>query len=361
MIRRRRPPLDALQPQRVCLIKPSALGDIVQTLPVLSALRGLWPQAHITWVVKDCFADLLTDHPELDQIVTFKPNPIGGALVREMLRLFAVLRREPYDLAIDLQGLLRSGSMAWATGAPRRIGFSCGREGSRWCYTDIIDVPPHDMPVTQRYWKVVHALGGGAEIPPASIGIQTSHRLWALQKLAGLPRPVLAIHPGAGWTTKRWPARHFSRIAEMAQRTYGASVVLIGGNDCRKEGREIADHCDGPVLDLTGQTRLRELAALCESVDVVLSGDSGPMHLAAAVGTPVVSIFTCTNVTRHAPFGQESRVVASHVHCAASHRKMCPAMICMDELTPFRVWPMLSETLREACAGRQPAVIRAAA
>jgi heptosyltransferase-2 len=365
MIRkRRRPPLDTLHPRRICLIKPSALGDIVQTLPVLSALRARWPQAHIAWVVKDCFADLLADHPELDQIVTFKPNPIGGALVREMFRLFRVLHREPYDLAIDLQGLLRSGGMAWASGAPRRVGFSCGREGSTWCYTDSIEIPPQDMPVTQRYWKVVSALGGPPEVPAARIGIRPAHERWAQEQLQALPRPVLAIHPGAGWLTKRWPARHFARIAEMVQRTFGGGIVLVGGNDCRQEGAEIASRCSGPVLDLTARTTLRQLAALLASTDVVLSGDSGPMHLAAAVGAPVVSLFTCTNVTRHAPFGQESRVVSSHVHCAASHRKTCPSMICMDELTPFRVWPMLSQTLQEACARlEQPAVrtLRAAA
>lgn len=351
--RRSPPPLDTLQPRRVCLIKPSALGDIIQTLPVLSALRRLWPQAHLSWVVKDCFADLLCDHPDLDQIVTFKPNPIGGALLKEMYRLFRVLHQEPYDLAIDLQGLLRSGSMAWATGAPRRIGFSCGREGSTWCYTDTIEIPPHDMPVTQRYWKVITALGGDSYIPAARFGLLTQHQAWAQQQLAALPGPVLAIHPGAGWQTKRWPARHFSRIAQLAHRQYRSSIVLVGGNDCRASAEEITQQCSGPVLDLTGRTTLRQLAALLQAVDVVLSGDSGPMHLAAAVGTPVVSLFTCTNVTRHAPFGQEERVVASHVHCAASHRKTCPAMICMDELTPFRVWPMLSVTLQEVLDRRR--------
>ena len=347
-----RPPLALLEPRRVCIIKPSALGDIVQTLPVLTALRSMWPRAHISWVVKDCFADLLADHPELDQVVPFQHRPIGRKLFGEMARLFRVLHREPYDLAIDLQGLLRSGAMAVASGAPRRIGFSCGREGSRYCYTDQIEVPLHDIPVTERYWKVVSALGGPDEIPAARIGIQETHRAWAARQLELLSGPVLAIHHGAGWLTKRWPARHFARIAGMAQRKFDAAIVLIGGNDCRTEGAEIARACSGPVLDLTGRTSLRELAALSEAVDVVLSGDSGPMHLAAAMGTPVVSLFTCTNVTRHAPFGQEHRVLASHVPCAASHRKVCPAMVCMDELTPFRVWPLLSQTLQQVCEQR---------
>lgn len=350
---RSRPPLSTLNPRRICLIKPSALGDVVQTLPVLAALRQRWPGAHITWVVKDCFADLLEDHPQLDEIITFQDASKGGAFLPELMRLARILRRQPYDLAIDLQGLLRSGLMALVSGAPRRVGFSCGREFSTRCYTDIVDIPPTDMPVTQRYWKVVSALGGAPEVPPSIIGVQPWHRQWAVQKLYSLPRPILAIHPGAGWQTKRWPARHFARIAALASHHFGAGIVLIGGPECRDDGRYIAATCLGPVVDLTGGTSLRQLAAVVEQADVVFSGDSGPMHLAAAVGARVVSVFTCTNVVRHAPYGQEHRVVATQVPCAASHKKVCPLMACMDELTPHRVWPMLAEALGEA-AGVQP-------
>jgi lipopolysaccharide heptosyltransferase II len=353
MIRfRTRPPLSALTPQRVCLIKPSALGDIVQTLPVLSALRAMWPKAYIAWVVKDCFADLLADHPDLDAAIPFTHRTLSGVFLREMRRLWGVLHREPFDLAIDLQGLLRSGLMSLASGAPRRIGFSCGRECSTWCYTDQVPVPPQDIPVMQRYWSVVTALGGPGDMPAARIGIQPEHRAWAARQVAGLARPLLAIHPGAGWATKRWPARHFAAIATRAQRDFGAGIALIGGKDCCGAATEIAAQLQRPPLDLTGRTTLRQLAALCESADVVLSGDSGPMHLAAAVGTRVVSVFTCTNTIRHAPHGQAQHVVATSVACAASHRKLCGEMLCMDELTPFRVWPTLSGVLQQATAAR---------
>lgn len=352
MIRKRpRPPLDALQPQRICLIKPSALGDIIQTLPVLSALRARWPCAHITWVVKDSFADLLTDHPEIDDLIRFDDHAGGIQFLRQTVRLIRELHHEPYDLAIDLQGLLRSGAMSIASGAKRRIGFSCGREGSTWCYTDILPVPPRDIPVTQRYWKVVSALGGSPTIPPVRIGILPEHRIWAERQLRGLPRPLLAIHPSAGWETKRWPAKHFARLAAQASSTYGVGIVLVGGPDAAPRAREITELYRGPLVDLTGRTTLRQLAAVTERASVVLSGDSGPMHLAAALGKPVVSVFTCTNVVRHAPLGQEHRVVATQVACRASHKKVCPLMVCMDELTPFRVWPMLSRTLQEAAEG----------
>ncbi|MFV0442944.1 MAG: glycosyltransferase family 9 protein [Planctomycetaceae bacterium] len=353
MIRfRKRPPLSSLTPRRVCLIKPSALGDIVQTLPVLSALRRLWPEAHIAWVVKNCFADLLTDHPELDEVIGFTPRTMSGMFLRETRHLWRALREDPFDVAIDLQGLLRSGYMAWASGAPRRIGFSCGREGSTWCYTDQLEVPPTDMPVMQRYWKVVRAFGGSNDIPPAQLGVLPEHRLWAARQILSRDQPLLAIHPGAGWQTKRWPARHFLRIAQLAAEHHDATILLIGGPDCRAAADEIVAGFGGPIIDLCGRTTLRQLAALCEQADVVLSGDSGPMHLAAAVGTRVVSIFTCTNTIRHAPHGQEESVIASQVACAASHRKLCSHMLCMDELTPFRVWPKLSAELQNVVEQR---------
>ncbi|MEZ6065556.1 MAG: glycosyltransferase family 9 protein [Planctomycetaceae bacterium] len=342
---RSRPPLTTLQPRRICIVKPSALGDIVQSLPVLSALRERWPDAHISWVVKECFSDLLVDHPELDEVIPFNGSARRSRFFIELARLGRVLRSRDYDLAIDLQGLLRSGAMVQATGARRRIGFSCGREGSTLCYTDIVPVGPGDIPVTERYWKVVRALGIDVDIPPVQLGLRPEHHQFATQAVSGLDGPILAIHPSAGWETKRWPVHHFERIARLAYQRHRASILLIGGKDAMPAAAQIRKSAIGPMLDLTGRTTLRELAAVISQSDVVLSGDSGPMHLAAAMETRVVSLFTCTNTIRHAPYGQEHRVVATRVSCAASHRKVCPMMDCMRELTPLRVWPMLSATL----------------
>jgi heptosyltransferase-1 len=347
-LRRSIPPLDALNPRRICIVKPSALGDVIQSLPVLAALRSRWPESQIAWVVKDCFADLLTDHPELDEVIPFDGQARGRRFLVELLRIGRLLRTRNYDLAIDLQGLLRSGAMVRATGAPRRVGFSCGREGSTWCYTDILPVNDADESVLLRYWKVAQALGVQSEIPPVRLGLNTTHEEFAARQLESLPRPILAIHPSAGWATKRWPEHHFLRIAHLAREHYQAGIVIVGGRDAMPAGRLIADSGIAPVVDLTGRTTLRQLAAVVSRVDAMLSGDSGPMHLAAAMGTRVVSLFTCTNTIRHAPFGQEQRVVATRVPCAASHRKVCPVMDCMRELLPARVWPTLSAALLEA-------------
>src|SRR5262245_37412614 len=160
-----RPPLRLYEPRRVALLKPSALGDVVHSLPVLSALRRRYPSAHLTWVVNAAYEPLLRGHPHLDEVLPFDRGAARagwGAAVRAVAGFFAELRRRRFDLVIDLQGLLRSGLMASATGAPRRVGLGGAREGARWFYTDVVPVPePGSTHAVDRYWLVAQALGAG--------------------------------------------------------------------------------------------------------------------------------------------------------------------------------------------------------
>ena len=149
--------------QRIALIKPSALGDIAHSLPVLTALRQRYPSVHIAWVVNKSYESLLTGHPDLDETIPFDRNALRrglGQTVLTFLRFLALLRNQRFDLAIDLQGLFRTGLMTWATGAPRRVGLSSAREGAAHSYTDCIRVPDvHNMHAVDRYLLVTQALG----------------------------------------------------------------------------------------------------------------------------------------------------------------------------------------------------------
>ncbi len=340
-------PLDQIEPRRICVIKPSALGDVVQALPVLAGLRARWPAADIAWVINRSLAELLAGHPELDRVLEF--DRAGRALgrVARAASLSTELRRARFDLTIDLQGLLRSGFMTLATWAPRRVGMNTAREGARLAYTDTINVPT-EMPAVERYWLVAKALGCPGSPPTPKLGIRQSDHAWAALRLASLPRPVLMIHPGARWETKRWPPKHFAELARRARQSFGAGVVLVGAPDDLHRCATIAAALEGNCVNLAGQAGLLQLAALCAAADVFLSGDTGPMHMAAAVGTPVVGVFTCTSTTRAGPYGAGHRVVATGVSCAASYLKMCPTLACMQELGADRVWPALVATLGEA-------------
>jgi lipopolysaccharide heptosyltransferase II len=212
-------------------------------------------------------------------------------------------------------------------------------------------IPTRDLPALEKYRRVAAALGC-TEVPPrARLGIGPSQRAWANLQLRGLPRPWLAIAPGAQWETKRWPPEHYAELARHAQRQFAASIVLVGSSSDQAASQHVATGLNGPVKNLAGQTDLLQLAAICEAADLFLSGDTGPMHLAAAVGTPVVSLFTCTSPLRAGPRGNESRIVSTTVPCASSYLKRCPAMICMQELTPERVWPTLARTFEALPAG----------
>lgn len=346
-------PLHELTPQRICLIKPSALGDIVQSLPVLTALRSRWPEAYIAWVANRGLSGILRGHPHLDEVIEFDRSPRGWQGWAAVRRLASQLASRQFDLAVDLQGLLRSGLMTLATRAPRRVGLASAREGAAWTYTDSVAVDTLEQSAVTRYWQVARALGCPGDPPQPRLGFTPALRNWARQQLGALPRPIVAIHAGAQWETKRWPPRHFAEVARRAQTEFGASVLLIGGPGEGQLADEIAAGLVGPYANFAERTQLLELAALLEAADVVCSGDTGPMHLAAAVGAPVVAVFTCTSPVRAGPYGSCHRVVATNVDCAASYLKRCSKMICMQELTPDRVWPALRAALSEWAARRQ--------
>ncbi|MFL5328221.1 MAG: glycosyltransferase family 9 protein [Gemmataceae bacterium] len=337
----------SLAPCRIALIKPSALGDIVHSLPVLSALRQRWPNAQITWVVNRSYASLLNGHPDLDAILpvdraAFRDGPITGATT--MIRLARRLHDGHFDLVIDLQGLLRTGLMCLATGAARRIGFANAREGAPWCYTDRISVPDADqIHAVDRYWRVVEAIGAGDCPKKFFVPIPDMARSQVSSWLAAWPRPWVVLGVGARWVTKRWPPHNFAALARRALDRFGGSVIFIGGSEDATAVQSVKLH--KPALDLCGKTSLPQLAAVLERADVVLANDTGPLHLAAALGRPTIAPYTCTLVTRHGPYGQAHRTASAMVPCHGSYRKTCDHMSCLPTLPPERLFGLLDEVM----------------
>jgi len=154
---------------------------------------------------------------------------------------------------------------------------------------------------------------------------------------------MLAV--GARWETKRWRTTHFAALAAHALKRFGGSVILLGGPDDRELSQAVAQSVHFPVLDLTEQTTLPELAAVLARADVVIANDSGPLHLAAALGRPVVAPYTCTKIVGHGPYSSQSGAVESRVWCQGSYLAKCSRLECMTELTPERLWPALEEVL----------------
>ena len=360
--------LDRLHPRRIALLKPSALGDIVHALPVLPALRTRFPAAHITWVVNTAYEPLLAGHPDLTDTLAFDRGAFQKGVrraIRYSLGFAAELRRQRFDLVIDLQGLLRTGLMCLATGSPRRVGFANAREGSRHTYTHKVRVPDADrIHAVDRYWRIAEALGAGDGPKRFHVPLQAAEVEWAHAELAGLPRPWLAFAVGARWLTKRWPPAHFAELARRAQAHFGGTCVFVGTADDTALSHEVIGRAGGRespggaapgnfrsparqyLRDFTGRTTLPRLAALLSLADVMIANDTGPLHLAAALGRPCVAPYTCTRVALHGPYGSTAGGVETSVPCRGSYLKTCDKLICMPELTPDRLWGRLAEVLR---------------
>jgi len=333
---------------RILLIKPSALGDIMHSLPVLTALRRLYPRASIAWLVNRVYQPLLAGHPDLDETIPFDRGMVRTGVVSGtfwFLRFLRSLRREPFDMVIDLQGLLRSGLMTFATRARRRIGLASAREGARWFYTEVVD-DTSAMHAVERYWKVIEALGSGAQEKRFVLPVAPDAAHWAHSELADCPRPWLALAVGSRWRTKRWPPEHFAALAQRALDRFGGAVILVGTPDETAVSQATARLIHGPVRDFTGRTTLPQVAALLHAADVTLANDTGPLHLAVALGRPVLAPYTCTKIELTGPYGQTERAVATRVWCAGSLIRQCDRLDCMRELTPDRLWPILDEMLQ---------------
>jgi heptosyltransferase-1 len=336
--------LTEVSPRRIALIKPSALGDIVHSLPVLCALRSRFPDARITWVVNRSYEPLLRGHKALDATLPFDRSATKSPV--KLLRFARRLRAGRFDLVIDLQGLLRTGLMAALTGAARRVGLSSSREGASFFYTDVV---PDDWNAhaVDRYWRVAAALGAGDGPKRFDVPVEPDALAWADRQLGRLPRPWLVFAVGARWLTKRWPPAHFAALGRQAFQRAGGSAVFVGSRDESALAHRCAALLTGPTLDLSGRTTLPQLAAILSRADVVLANDSGPLHLAAALGRPVIAPYTCTDVRRHGPYGATGGAVSTMVACRASYVRRCDHLSCMSELTPDRIWPRLAEVLSE--------------
>ena len=350
--------LAQLHPQRVCIIKPSSLGDVVHALPVLAALHDRWPHSHFSWVINQSLTRLVAEHPALDEVIPFDRGSMNGGPrgIANFCRFLYMLRSKRFDLTIDLQGLLRSGLMAAATGAPVRVGLAEAREGSRLFLTHPIKPSPTTTHAVDKLLAVAEALGAAVESPRFVVPISESERTWARQILNATPRPILVLNPGARWLTKRWPPEHFAEIARRAVEHHRVGLVVVGAPEDQPLAAALRVALAGlPLLDLAGKTTLGQLAAVIEASEVFVSNDTGPLHLAAAIGAKTVGIFTCTSPLKTGAYGPKALSARSCVWCAPSFVKTCNRLECMSELSPDRVWPCVQLQLDSSNAGQSAA------
>jgi heptosyltransferase I len=333
------PILSTLHHGRILLIKPSSLGDIVHTLPVVSAIKAQWPGVHLTWVVKRRWAELVRRVDGVDRVW-----PVDDGAVNWVKQGWA-LRAERFDLAVDLQGLFRSGAVAWLSGVPLRIGFANGREGSPWFYTTRVPVPVLEMHAVDRYLLVAGAMGARLQGSPQFRFNVLDEDLAIVRNILSekgisFDQPWVAMNVSARWPTKRWPLSSFAAVLDRLHGEGRGPVVVIGSAEDRCDVEALRAVTTTPFIDLAGAVPLGCLPALLSKAAAMITNDSGPMHIAAAVGIPVVALFGPTSEVRTGPYGAGHRVLTSSVPCRPCFSRVCrhaPELECLRALTPEEV------------------------
>ena len=323
-------------PQRILIIKPSSLGDVVHALPTVNLIRRRFPDAHISWLINDSLISLLKNCPIINETIVFPRHDWA-----KLPRLVRQLRRGRFDLVVDLQGLLRSGLMTWTTRASRRVGLSDAREGARLFYNEVVKVPcAHAV---ERYLCAARHLGCGDGPIEFPLGSSDEDKAAVDKLLRQSPltthHSLIAINPSARWPTKLWGDGKFAVLIEKLPRD--RAVITGSATDAARIAEIVGGLRPGAtVLNLTGKTDLSQLAELCRRCAVVISNDSGPMHIAAAVGTPVVAIFGPTDPELTGPDGKQHIVLRAGVKCSPCMKDHCthtPRMECMTLVTVEQV------------------------
>jgi lipopolysaccharide heptosyltransferase I len=357
--------LRQLEFSRILLIKPTALGDVVHTLPVLVKLRRRYPQARIDWLVTPENAELVRCHPALTEAVLFDRRAWRRDRLRALgdtLGLLRRLRAARYDLAIDLHGQLRSGFFALASGAPVRIGYDRPRRGpgvnrhgwagarefSWLASTHRMRIRDLQVHAIDRYLWLGDLLGLDDSPPDQTLHLPPEAEAAAAGLLRPLGEtPVAVIAPGTLWETKHWRPEGFAEVARRLS-ARGFAVVITG--TAQDRARAAAILAAAPrALDLCGRTSPAELGALLRRARVAVTNDSGAMHLAVAAGTPVVAVFGPTDPVRVGPYGQAERVVMAGVACSPCFLRrlaQCPhGHACMETVTAEMVWREVEQVL----------------
>jgi len=335
---------------KILILKPSSLGDVVQALPVLRLLKRHQPAAEIFWWVDTAFAPLLEDDPGLAGVVRFHrrrwASPIHWP---EMLGTVRWMRAQNFDWVIDLQCLARSGVFAWLANGQLLIGLDEPREGARGFYDIIVPRASFHTHAADWYLAVLRRLGVPVdwnfawlpERPAAAAAVKAKWRTNGAR--------WIALQPGARWPNKRWPLEHFAELMRLVGAQFGdARFLVLGAGDDKPLGARLRSFAPERCLDLTGQTSLPEMVEWLRLCELMVTNDTGPMHVAAALGKPVVAVFGPTEPRRTGPYGQLDHVVQHPLPCAPCLKPFCTytePFECLNAISPATVFERVRQQL----------------
>ncbi len=333
--------------KKILIIKPSALGDIVLAMPAACMLRQNFPGAYISWMVRPEFAPLLEGHPAVDELILFDRKRLGkwwrsAKSFNLLVELVKQLRAGNFDFALDLQGLLRSAIFAFLSGSPQRIGTADIQERSaRWFYNKLID--SNEIHLVDRFMNLAQATG--AKRTSVEYGLKVDDA--AKQQIASLlaenkadENKYAVLVPGSAVPAKNWPADKYAELANRLANKFGLHIITTGTKSEQAVISAVAKniHNRNKFTDLAGQTTLKQLIALLAGAKIVISNDTGPGHIAAALGTPMVMIFGYTNPLRVGPYGRPDCVAAVDAFNRGKNVESADPLHSVENVTVDMVW-----------------------
>jgi lipopolysaccharide heptosyltransferase I len=333
---------------RILIVRLTAFGDAIHGIPTLCALRDAIPNAFIGWLVEGRTGDLLEDHPALDELVKvprrFWKSP------REVWRMRRQLQALRFDIAIDLQCLTKSAISAWLSGAPRRIGKAGedGRELSRWFNNELVE--PGGTHVIEHYLGMLRPLG--IRSPTVRFDLQETvadtravEQFLRERGLAG--RPFALLNPGAGWPSKMWPTVRYGAMARYLGREHGMPSVALWGIRSERPMAERIVETSARNAHMAPPTTMRELAALCRRAALFVGSDTGPMHLAVAVGTPTVSLHGPSRSEWCGAYGPRNIRLQARYEAGSATQRRAADNSAMQEITLAMVYDACERLLSQ--------------
>lgn len=340
--------MSSSDPQRILIVKLRAIGDVVMATPVIENLRNRFPNSHIAFLTEEASADAVRFNPFLDECIVLPRKSWQQMSWRKswpgQIAFLRGLRQKRFDLVIDLFGNPRSALLTWMTNAPQRVGYAFRIR--KYAYTQAIEPRGGDVHEVEFHLDALRALHIPVRTTAPRLDTPDELRLRAGQwmEIQGATdgRPLVGLNPGGGWAIKRWPPDRFATLADLLTDRYDARILLLWGPGERSIIETVAGGMKTQAL-LLPEVSLAELCAFLRHCTVVISNDSGPMHMAAAVGVPTVGIFGPTHPVLQGPYGPGHRFIREEtVACLGCNRLSCPiGNICMTRLAPETVFDVV--------------------
>ncbi len=347
--------------RKILVLRLSAVGDVIRTLPAVKAIKTHFPSASITWIVEESSKALLESQPEINEVILFPrqrwSEGIGslqgwGRTIGEVRTFVQSLRKRKFDLVLDFHGILKSGLLSFLSGADQRVGFDrkSSKEGN-FLFSNIKVKLPNDG--ISRFERNFNLLKGmGLEVPPKdySLFIPTEDREYVksfFNRLFPPPKsPSIAIHPGTSpkTTYKRWFPNQYARLADRLVREMNATVLFTWGPGELDWVKMIQRRMKESSILGPHTLTLTQLGEVFRHCDLYIGGDTGPMHIASLMGIPVVAIYGPTDPVLNEPFGPHKKVI-KNVGCNPCRDRSCKRLKCLEEITVEDVFKATEEVL----------------